>query len=147
MKSYMANPSTVERKWYVIDATNIPMGRLASQVAAILRGKNKPTFTPHVDTGDYVIIINSNDVKLTGKKLEQKMYRHHTGYIGNMKEENYAKLMSERSDFAITLAVKGMLPKSNMGRQMLKRLFVYKDANHGHEAQKPQTLVLKEANR
>ncbi|MGN1208535.1 MAG: 50S ribosomal protein L13 [Christensenellales bacterium] len=147
MKSYMANPSTVERKWYVIDAQNIPMGRLASQVAAILRGKNKPTFTPHVDTGDYVIVINSDNVKLTGKKLEQKMYRHHTGYIGNMKEESYAKLMSERSDFAITLAVKGMLPKSNMGRAMLKRLFVYKDANHGHEAQKPETLVLKEANR
>lgn len=147
MKSYMANPSTVEKKWYVIDATNIPMGRLASQVAAILRGKNKPTFTPHVDTGDYVIVINSNNVKLTGKKLEQKMYRHHTGYIGNMKEENYAHLMDERSDFAITLAVKGMLPKSNMGRSMLKRLFVYKDANHGHDAQKPQTLVLKEANR
>lgn len=147
MKSYMANPSTVERKWFVIDATNIPMGRLASQVASILRGKNKPTFTPHVDTGDYVIVINSDNVKLTGKKLDQKMYRHHTGYIGNMKEEKYSKLMSERSDFAITLAVKGMLPKSNMGRQMLKRLFVCKDANHGHEAQKPEILVLKEANR
>ncbi len=145
MKSYMANPSTVERKWYVIDATDIAMGRLASQVAAILRGKNKPTFTPHVDTGDYVIVINSDKVKLTGKKLEQKMYRHHTGYIGNMKEESYAKLMSERSDFAIELAVKGMLPKSNMGREMLKRLKVYKDANHGHEAQKPEILVLKEA--
>ena len=145
MKSYMANPSTVERKWYVIDATDIPMGRLASQVAAILRGKNKPTFTPHVDTGDYVIVINSDKVKLTGKKLEQKMYRHHTGYIGNMKEESYAKLMSERSDFAIELAVKGMLPKSNLGRVMLKRLKVYKDANHGHEAQKPEILVLKEA--
>lgn len=145
MKSYMANPSTVERKWYVIDATDIAMGRLASQVAAILRGKNKPTFTPHVDTGDYVIVINSDKVRLTGKKLEQKMYRHHTGYIGNMKEESYAKLMSERSDFAIELAVKGMLPKSNMGREMLKRLKVYKDANHGHEAQKPEILVLKEA--
>ena len=145
MKSYMANPSTVERKWYVIDATDIAMGRLASQVAAILRGKNKPTFTPHVDTGDYVIVINSDKVKLTGKKLEQKVYRHHTGYIGNMKEEKYSKLMSERSDFAIELAVKGMLPKSNMGREMLKRLKVYKDANHGHEAQKPEILVLKEA--
>ncbi len=145
MKSYMANPSTVERKWYVIDATDIAMGRLASQVASILRGKNKPTFTPHVDTGDYVIVINSDKVKLTGKKLEQKMYRHHTGYIGNMKEESYAKLMSERSDFAIELAVKGMLPKSNMGREMLKRLKVYKGANHGHEAQKPEILVLKEA--
>ena len=146
MKSYMANPLTVERKWYVIDATDIPMGRLASQVASILRGKNKPTFTPHVDTGDYVIVINSDKVKLTGKKLEQKMYRHHTGYIGNFKEESYAKLMSERSDFAIELAVKGMLPKTNLAKEMLKRLKVYKDANHGHEAQKPEILVLKEAN-
>lgn len=147
MKSYMANPSTVERKWYVVDATDIPMGRLASQVAAILRGKNKPTFTPHVDTGDYVIVINSDKVKLTGKKLQQKMYRHHTGYIGNMKEENYQKLMEERSDFAIELAVKGMLPKTNMGREMLKRLKVYKNGEHNHEAQKPEILVLKEANR
>lgn len=143
----MANPSTVERKWYVVDATDIPMGRLASQVAAILRGKNKPTFTPHVDTGDYVIVINSDKVKLTGKKLQQKMYRHHTGYIGNMKEENYQKLMEERSDFAIELAVKGMLPKTNMGREMLKRLKVYKNGEHNHEAQKPEILVLKEANR
>jgi len=141
----MANPLTVERKWYVIDATNIPMGRLASQVASILRGKNKPTFTPHVDTGDYVIVINSDKVKLTGKKLEQKMYRHHTGYIGNFKEESYANLMNERSDFAIELAVKGMLPKTNLAKNMLKRLKVYKDANHGHEAQKPEILVLKEA--
>ena len=147
MKSYMANPSTVERKWYVVDATDIPMGRLASQVATILRGKNKPTFTPHVDTGDYVIVINSDKVKLTGKKLQQKMYRHHTGYIGNMKEENYQKLMEERSDFAIELAVKGMLPKTNMGREMLKRLKVYKNGEHNHEAQKPEILVLKEANR
>ena len=147
MKSYMANPSTVERKWYVVDATDIPMGRLASQVATILRGKNKPTFTPHVDTGDYVIVINSDKVKLTGKKLQQKMYRHHTGYIGNMKEENYQKLMSERSDFAIELAVKGMLPKTHLGREMLKRLKVYKGAEHNHEAQKPEILVLKEANR
>ncbi len=147
MKSYMANPSTVERKWYVIDATDLVLGRLASQVASILSGKNKPTYTPHVDTGDYVIVINSDKVKLTGKKLEQKMYRHHTGYIGNMKEEKYSKLMSERSDFAIELAVKGMLPKSNLGREMLKKLKVYKDANHGHEAQKPEVLVLKEANK
>lgn len=147
MKSYMANPSTVERKWYVIEATDIAMGRLASQVASILRGKNKPTFTPHVDTGDYVIVINSDKVKLTGKKLQQKMYRHHTGYIGNMKEENYQKLMSERSDFAIELAVKGMLPKTHLGREMLKRLKVYKGAEHNHEAQKPEILVLKEANK
>ncbi|MBO5888923.1 MAG: 50S ribosomal protein L13 [Clostridia bacterium] len=147
MKSFMANPANVERKWYVIDATNIALGRLASQVASILRGKNKPTYTPHVDTGDYVIVINSDKVKLTGKKLQQKMYRHHTGYIGNMKEENYQKLMSERSDFAVELAVKGMLPKSNLGREMLKKLKVYKGAEHNHEAQKPEILVLKEANK
>ncbi|MBE5745928.1 MAG: 50S ribosomal protein L13 [Clostridiales bacterium] len=147
MKSYMANPLNVERKWYVIDASNIALGRLASQVASILRGKNKPTYTPHVDTGDYVIVINSDKVKLTGKKLQQKMYRHHTGYIGNMKEENYQKLMSERSDFAVELAVKGMLPKTNLGREMLKKLKVYKGAEHNHEAQKPEVLVLKEANK
>ncbi len=145
MKSYMANPQNVERKWYVVDATNIALGRLASQVASILRGKNKPTYTPHVDTGDYVIVINSDKVKLTGKKLEQKMYRHHTGYIGNLKEESYQKLMSERSDFAVELAVKGMLPKSNLGREMLKKLKVFKGAQHNHEAQKPEILVLKEA--
>ena len=147
MKSYMANPLNVERKWYVVDATNIALGRLASQVASILRGKNKPTYTPHVDTGDYVIVINSDKVKLTGKKLQQKMHRHHTGYIGNMKEENYQKLMSERSDFAVELAVKGMLPKTNLGREMLKKLKVYKGAEHNHEAQKPEILVLKEANK
>ena len=147
MKSFMANPTNVERKWYVIDATGIALGRLASQVASILRGKNKPTYTPHVDTGDYVIVINSDKVKLTGKKLEQKMYRHHTGYIGNMKEENYQKLMSERSDFAVELAVKGMLPKSNLGREMLKKLKVYTGSEHNHEAQKPEILVLKEANK
>ena len=145
MKSYMANPQNVERKWYVVDATNIALGRLASQVASILRGKNKPTYTPHVDTGDYVIVINSDKVKLTGRKLEQKMYRHHTGYIGNLKEESYQKLMSERSDFAVELAVKGMLPKSNVGREMLKKLKVFKGAQHNHEAQKPEILVLKEA--
>ena len=145
MKSYMANPQNVERKWYVVDATNIALGRLASQVASILRGKNKPTYTPHVDTGDYVIVINSDKVKLTGRKLEQKMYRHHTGYIGNLKEESYQKLMSERSDFAVELAVKGMLPKSNLGREMLKKLKVFKGAQHNHEAQKPEILVLKEA--
>lgn len=147
MKSYMANPLTVERKWYVVDAEGISLGRVASQVAAILRGKNKPTFTPHVDTGDFVIVLNSDKIKLTGKKLTQKFYRHHTGYIGNLKEENYQKLMAERSDFALTLAVKGMLPKTNMGRNMLARLKVYKGAEHNHQAQKPEVIVLKEANR
>lgn len=147
MKSYMANPQTVERKWYVVDAEGISLGRVASQVAAILRGKNKPTFTPHVDTGDFVIVLNSDKIKLTGKKLTQKFYRHHTGYIGNFKEENYQKLMAERSDFALTLAVKGMLPKTNMGRNMLSRLKVYKGAEHSHQAQKPEVIVLKEANK
>ena len=147
MKSYMANPQTVERKWYVIDAEGISLGRVASQVAAILRGKNKPTFTPHVDTGDFVIVLNSDKIKLTGKKLTQKMYRHHTGYIGNLKEENYQKLMAERSDFALTLAVKGMLPKTNIGRNMLNRLKVYKGAEHNHQAQQPEVIVLKEANK
>lgn len=144
MKTYMAKPETVERKWYVVDATDIPLGRLASQVAAILRGKNKPTFTPNVDTGDYVIIINSDKVVLTGKKLQNKMYRRHTGWVGNMKEMNYATLMRDRSDFAVQLAVKGMLPKTNLGREMLKRLRVYKDGEHNQEAQKPEVLVLKE---
>ena len=131
----------------MIDATDLVLGRLASRIALVLRGKNKTIYTPHVDTGDYVIVINSDKVKLTGKKLEQKMYRHHTGYIGNMKEENYQKLMSERSDFAVELAVKGMLPKTNLGREMLKKLKVYKGAEHNHEAQKPEVLVLKEANK
>lgn len=142
MNSFMATSETVERKWYIVDATGMPMGRLASQVAAILRGKNKPTFTPHVDTGDYVIVINSDKVVLTGKKMQQKMYRRHTGWIGNMKEMNYATLMKDRSDFAIQLAVKGMLPKTNIGRNMLKRLRVFKDENHNLSAQKPEELVL-----
>lgn len=144
MKTYMATPESVERKWYVVDATDIPLGRLASQVAAILRGKNKPTFTPHVDTGDYVIVINTDKVVLTGKKLENKMYRRHTGWVGNMKEMNYATLMKENSPFAVQLAVKGMLPKTNLGRGMLKRLRVYSGAEHEQEAQKPEVLVLKE---
>ncbi|MBQ7308003.1 MAG: 50S ribosomal protein L13 [Clostridia bacterium] len=145
MKTFMATPESVERKWYVVDATDIPLGRLASQVAAILRGKNKPTFTPNVDTGDYVIVINSDKVVLTGKKLENKMYRRHTGWIGNMKEMNYATLMKDRSDFAVQLAVKGMLPKTNLGRGMLKRLRVYKNDDYeAQKAQKPEVLVLKE---
>jgi large subunit ribosomal protein L13 len=143
MKTYMATPESVERKWYIVDATDIPLGRLASQVAAILRGKNKPTFTPHVDTGDYVIIINSDKVVLTGNKMRDKMYRRHTGWIGNMKEMNYETLMKDSSDFAVELAVKGMLPKTNNGRRMLKRLRVYKNAEHNQEAQQPELIVLK----
>ncbi len=143
MKTYMAKPQSVESKWYIVDATNMPLGRLAAQVATILRGKNKPEFTPHVDTGDHVIVINSDKVVLTGKKLEQKKHYHHTGYVGGMKEEGYDKLLAEKSDYVVTLAVKGMLPKNSLGRAMAKKLKVYKDANHGHEAQKPELIVLK----
>lgn len=143
MKTYMAKPQSVESKWYIVDATNMPLGRLAAQVATILRGKNKPEFTPHVDTGDHVIVINSDKVVLTGKKLEQKKHYHHTGFVGGMKEEGYDKLLAEKSDYVVTLAVKGMLPKNTLGRAMAKKLKVYKDANHGHEAQKPELIVLK----
>ena len=142
MKTYMANSQTVERKWYVVDADGIPLGRLASKVAAILRGKNKPTFTPNVDAGDFVIIINSDKVVLTGKKLENKFYRYHTGYIGGLKEVSYGKMMAERSDLAVYEAVRGMLPKNSLGRQMIKKLRIYKGADHKHEAQKPETLKL-----
>ncbi len=142
MKTYMAKAQTVERKWYVVDATGLPLGRVASKVAAILRGKNKPTFTPNVDTGDFVIILNSDKIVLTGKKLEDKYYRYHTGYIGGLKEIAYGKLMAERSDLAVYEAVKGMLPKNSLGRQMIKKLRVYKGGEHNHEAQKPEVLKL-----
>ena len=142
MKTYMANSQTVSRKWYVVDADGMPLGRLASQVAAILRGKNKPEFTPNVDTGDYVIVINTDKVILTGRKLEQKMKRHHTLYMGGLKEVTYKKFMAEKSDQAVYDAVKGMLPKNSLGRKMIKKLRVYKDANHEHEAQKPEVLNL-----
>ena len=141
MQTFMAKPETVERKWYVVDATDMVLGRLASQVAAVLRGKNKPTFTPNVDTGDYVIITNCDKVVLTGRKLEQKFYRYHTGYIGGLKEISYSKMMETKADFVVYEAVKGMLPKSPLGRQMLKKLKVYKGAEHGHEAQKPEVLT------
>ena len=138
----MANAQTVERKWYVVDATGIPMGRLASKVAAILRGKNKPTFTPNVDCGDFVIILNSDKVVLTGKKLTDKFYRYHTGYIGGLKEISYKKMLEEKSDLAVYEAVKGMLPKNSLGRDMIKKLRVYKGAEHAHAAQKPEELKL-----
>ena len=124
MKTYMAHAETVERKWYVVDATGVPLGRLASKVAAVLRGKNKPTFTPNVDTGDFVIVINTDKVLLTGKKLEKKMYRYHTGYIGGLKETPYSTLMATKSDLAVYEAVRGMLPKNSLGRQMLKNHFM-----------------------
>ena len=142
MKTYMAHAETVERKWYVVDAAGVPLGRLASRVAAVLRGKNKPTFTPNVDCGDFVIIINTDKAVLTGKKLENKFYRYHTGYIGGLKEISYKKMMEEKSDLAVYEAVKGMLPKNSLGRTMLKKLKVYKGAEHNHAAQKPEELKL-----
>ena len=140
MKTYMAKAEAVERKWYVVDAAGVPLGRLASQVASVLRGKNKPTYTPNVDTGDFVIIINTDKTVLTGKKLENKFYRYHTGYIGGLKEISYKKMMAEKSDLAVYEAVKGMLPKNSLGRAMLKKLKVYKGAEHNHAAQKPEVL-------
>ena len=140
MKTYMAKAETVERNWYVVDAAGVPLGRLASRVASVLRGKNKPTFTPNVDCGDFVIIINTDKAVLTGKKLENKFYRYHTGYIGGLKEISYKKMMEEKSDLAVYEAVKGMLPKNSLGRTMLKKLKVYKGAEHNHAAQKPEDL-------
>ena len=140
--TYMPNPQDIARKWYVVDGSDIPLGRLASEVAKILRGKNKPTFTPNVDCGDFVIVINSDKVILTGKKMEKKMKRHHTLYIGGLKEVKYSKYMAEKSDDAVYEAVKGMMPKNSLGRKMLKKLRVYKDAEHKHEAQQPQELKL-----
>jgi large subunit ribosomal protein L13 len=142
MKSYIPNPEAIDRKWYVVDGTGKVLGRLASEVAKILRGKNKPIYTPHVDTGDHVIIINCDKVILTGKKLDQKMFRTVTTRPGSMKETPYRKLMAEQSDKAVYEAVKGMLPKNSLGRKMLKKLRVYKGAEHEQQAQVPETLEL-----
>lgn len=142
MKTYMAKAEEVNRKWYVIDATDMVLGRLSSQVAAILRGKNKPEFTPNVDTGDYVIVINSDKIVLTGKKLVDKYYMYHTGYIGGLKKIQYKKMMAERSEDVVKLAVKGMLPKNSLGRQMFKKLKVYAGDTHNHQAQQPIELKL-----
>ncbi|MFR1565685.1 MAG: 50S ribosomal protein L13 [Christensenellales bacterium] len=140
MKTFMANEQNISRKWYVVDATDMPMGRLASQVAAVLRGKNKPTFTPHVDCGDFVIVINSDKIALSGNKLEDKYKSHHTLYMGGLKQIQYKKLMAEKSDEALYLAIKGMLPKNSLGRKMLKKVRIYKGAEHNHEAQQPEVL-------
>ena len=140
MKTFMAQPEKVERKWYVVDATDMVLGRLASNVAAVLRGKNKPIFTPNVDTGDYVIIINADKVRLTGKKLEQKYYRYHTGYIGGLKEIQYKDMMEKKPVLAVELAIKGMLPKNSIGRQMFRKLKVYAGSEHPHAAQQPIEL-------
>lgn len=143
MKTYMANPATVERKWFVVDAANVPLGRLASQVSDILTGKNKTIYTPNVDTGDYVVVINSDKVVLTGKKLEQKKLRWHTGYIGGLKTVDYKTLMAKDSPKVVEHAVKGMLPKTTLGRKAFTRLHVYKDANHNQQAQQPTPVTLK----
>ena len=145
MKTFMAKPQTVESKWYIVDATNMPLGRLASQVATILRGKNKPEYTPHVDTGDHVIVVNSDKVVLTGNKLRDKKHHHHTGYVGGLKSVGYDELMAKKSDFVVREAVKGMLPKNSLGRKMIKKLRVYKDETQNHEAQKPEKITLKGA--
>ena len=140
MKSYMAKPEEIERKWYVIDCEGLVLGRVASQIASVLRGKNKPCYTPNVDCGDYVIAINTDKIVLTGKKLEKKYYRYHTGYIGGLKEIQFKKRMAEDSDKALERAVKGMLPKNSLGRDMINKLKVFKGAEHNHQAQQPIEL-------
>ena len=140
MNTFMANPDKIERKWYVVDATGHTLGRLASEVANVLRGKNKPTYTPHIDTGDYVIVVNAEKIQVTGKKLDQKIYYHHSEYVGGMKEATLREMMQKKPEFVITHAVKGMLPKGPLGRQMLKKLHVYAGPEHNHAAQKPETL-------
>ena len=142
MKTFMAKAEEVNRKWYVVDADGKPLGRLASEVAKILRGKNKPTYTPHVDTGDHVIVINSAKVVLTGKKMDQKIYRHYSGWIGGMKEMKYSQLMEKSPEKAVELAIKGMLPHNSLGRAMFRKLNVYKGAEHEHQAQKPEILEI-----
>ena len=143
MKTYMAKGETVERKWYVVDADGMVLGRLASQVAAILRGKHKPIYTPHCDTGDHVIIINAGKVTMTGHKLDQKMYRHHTGYPGGLKETSYRDLLSKKPEFAVYEAIRRMMPTGPLGRQMLKKVRIYAGPEHKNAAQMPETLVLK----
>ena len=140
MKTYMANPDKIERKWYVVDAQGKTLGRLASEVARVLRGKNKPEYTPHIDAGDYVIVINADKVAVTGKKLQQKIYYHHSDYVGGMKETTLAEMMAKKPERVIELAVKGMLPKGPLGRSMIKKLHVYAGAEHEQQAQKPVEL-------
>ncbi|NLB41472.1 MAG: 50S ribosomal protein L13 [Clostridiales bacterium] len=142
MKTYMANSNTVERKWYVVDAKGKTLGRLSSEIAKILRGKHKPTYTPHVDTGDFVIVINAEQITITGNKAAQKLYRSHSNYPGGLKEITFEKLMDKKPTEAIMQAVKGMLPKNSLGRQMLKKLKVYAGSAHNHEAQQPELLEL-----
>jgi large subunit ribosomal protein L13 len=141
MKTYMANPTKIERKWYVVDAEGCTLGRLTSEVAKVLRGKNKPEYTPHVDTGDYVIVINAEKIVVTGKKLDQKIYYNHSDYVGGMRETTLREMMDKKPERVIELAVKGMLPKGPLGREMYKKLFVYAGPEHKHAAQKPEVLT------
>ena len=137
----MANPDKIERKWYVVDAEGATLGRLASEIAKVLRGKNKPEYTPHIDTGDYVIVVNAEKVKVTGKKLQQKVYYNHSDYVGGMRETTLAELLAKKPEKVIELAVKGMLPKGPMGRDMIKKLHVYAGPEHANQAQKPEVLT------
>lgn len=141
MKTFMASPSTIDRKWYVVDAADMTLGRLASEVAKVLRGKNKPIFTPHMDTGDNVIVINASKIKVTGKKLDQKIYYHHSDYVGGMKQATLREKMAKKPEQVIELAVKGMLPKGPLGREMYKKLHVYAGSEHAQQAQKPEVLT------
>ena len=141
MDTFMASPATIERKWYVVDATDMTLGRLASEVAKVLRGKHKPIFTPHIDTGDYVIVVNAAKVKVTGRKLDQKIYYHHSDYVGGMKGTTLREMMQKHPERAIENAVKGMLPKGPLGRQMYTKLHVYAGPEHQHAAQKPEVLT------
>ena len=141
MKTFMASPATIDRKWYVVDATGMTLGRLASEVAKVLRGKNKPIFTPHIDTGDYVIVVNAAKVKVTGKKLDQKVYYHHSDYVGGMKEATLREMLDKKPEKVVELAVKGMLPKGPLGRQMYTKLHVYAGPEHEQAAQKPEVLT------
>ena len=141
MKSYVASTANVERKWYVVDATGYTLGRLSSEIANVLRGKNKPIFTPHIDTGDYVIVINAEKIKVTGKKLDQKIYYHHSDYVGGMKETTLRQMLAKKPERVIELAVKGMLPKGPLGRQMYTKLHVYAGPEHKQQAQKPEVLT------
>ena len=143
MKSFMASPATIERKWYVVDAQGHTLGRLSSEIAKILRGKNKPTYTPHIDTGDYVIVVNADKIKVTGKKMDQKIYYNHSDYVGGMKETTLKEMMAKKPEEVITLAVKGMRPKGPLGRSMINKLHVYAGPEHDNAAQKPEVLEIK----
>ena len=143
MKTFMANPDKIDRKWYVVDAKGATLGRLASEVASVLRGKNKPEFTPHVDCGDYVIVINAAEVKVTGKKFDQKIYYNHSEYVGGMRETTLRELLAKKPERVVELAIKGMLPKGPLGRDMYRKLHVYAGETHGHQAQKPVVMEIK----